>query len=76
MIKYIHPIAFFLSFGLGMLIVYLYAPKPEIIVKFPSPFNSGKIKYRDKHDNCYYIRSEDTACPADKSLIKPQPLLY
>lgn len=76
MIKFLHPISFLLSFGIGMLFVYLNAPKPELVVKFPSPLNAGKIKYKDKHDNCYYIRSENTSCPSDKSLIKPQPLLY
>lgn len=73
--KYIHPLSFFLSFGIGLLIVYMYAPRPEVVVKFPSPFNAGTIKYKDKNDNCYVIKSEGATCPSDKSLIKPQPLL-
>jgi hypothetical protein len=71
----INPFYFFISLGVGLLFVYILAPKPEVVVKFPSPYNAGKINYRDKHDNCYVIEAESVACPLDKKLIKPQPLI-
>lgn len=74
-VELISPFYFFLAFGIGLLIVYMYAPRPEVVVKFPSPYNAGKIKYKDKHDNCYIIKASNVACPVDKSKIKPQPLL-
>jgi len=75
MLSFINPFYFFISFAVGLLFVYIFAPRPEVVVKFPSPFNAGKIKYTDKHDNCYKFESTNVACPMEKSLIKPQPFL-
>jgi hypothetical protein len=65
---------FVVSFSLGMLVVYLSTPPPEVIVKFPSPYNVGNVVYTDKADTCYKYTAKDVACPFDKSLIKPQPI--
>ena len=74
MLKFIRPLYFFLSFGLGLLFVYAFAPKPEIVMKFPSPYNAGSIQYKDRDNKCYVIKATNTHCPVDKSLIKPQPI--
>jgi hypothetical protein len=65
---------FILAFSIGLFVCYLTNPKPEIVVKFPSPQNSGKIIYKDKSDTCYKFKSTQTACPTDTSLIKSQPI--
>jgi hypothetical protein len=69
----LHPLYFLLSFAVGMLYCYLTNPKPEVIVKFPSPFNAGKVVYKDD-DTCYKYKADKVECPIDKSKIKPQPL--
>lgn len=71
----IDPFYFFIAFSLGMLIVYLSTPTPEVILKFPSPYNAGKVIYRDKANSCYKYHADDVACPKDRSLILPQPIL-
>ena len=74
MLKIIHPLYFFISFAVGLFIVYVFNPPPQVVVKFPSPYNSGKIVYKDKNDSCYKYKSENVSCPSDRNLIKPQPL--
>jgi len=66
---------FVVAFSVGMLVVYLSTPPPEVIIKFPSPYNAGKIVYTDKADTCYKYTAEDVSCPFDHSVIKPQPIL-
>lgn len=74
MLKFINPFYFFISFAIGLLLVYVITPPPNIVVKFPSPYNAGKIVYKDKSDTCYKYNAHKQSCPLDKNLIKPQPL--
>jgi len=43
-------------------------------MKFPSPYNAGKITYKDKDDSCYKYKAEKVSCPLDAGLIKAQPI--
>lgn len=70
----IHPFYFFLAFGIGLFFCYITNPKPELVIKFPSPYNAGKILYKDKADSCYKYKADKVECPIDKSLIKEQPI--
>jgi hypothetical protein len=70
----INPLYFFIAFAVGLLFCYTTTPKPEVIIKFPSPYNAGKVVYKDKGDSCYKIDASKVACPVDKALIKPQPI--
>lgn len=74
MLKYINPLFFFLAFAVGLFVVYIFNPPPNVVVKFPSPYNAGKVVYKDKSDSCYTYKADKVQCPLDKSLIKPQPL--
>ena len=67
---------FIASFAFGMLIIYTTTPQPEIIIKYPTPENSGKIIYKDDAGVCYKYRAEEIECPKDKSKIKIQELQY
>lgn len=71
----IDPFYFFASFAIGMLLVYITTPTPDVVLKFPSPYNAGKITYRDKSNSCYKYKADDVSCPKDKSKILPQPIL-
>lgn len=66
---------FFVSFAIGLLFCYILSPAPEVILKFPSPYNAGSIVYRDekKEDSCYVYQAENVACPMDRNRIRPQP---
>ena len=71
----IHPFYFFLALAVGLMYCYVTNPKPELVVKFPSPFNAGKVTYHDKSNACYKYKSDKITCPTDKSLIKDQPIM-
>jgi hypothetical protein len=73
---FIIPKYFFISFALSMIITYFITPAPEIIIKYPTPENAGKVIYKDDGDVCYKYRAEQVECPSDKSIIKSiQPQL-
>ncbi len=61
------------SFIIGLIYVYVATPKLKYIVKYPTPFNVGKIVYKDDGDNCYvYKMQKFSKCPNNN--VKPQPL--
>ena len=61
---------FLISFCVGMFIVYISTPLPEIIIKYPNPMNSGKIIYKDLSDMCYVYDKREETCN-DKSINTP-----
>jgi hypothetical protein len=65
---------FLLAFSFGLLLCYVMTPMPEVVLKFPTPFNAGRVVYRDKADTCYVYRADAVSCPMDKHRIKPQPV--
>jgi hypothetical protein len=66
---------FMLSFAFGLFICYITNPQPEIVLKFPSPTNAGKVTYKDKAGECYAYKAEKTECPHKTKDIKSQPIL-
>ncbi len=66
---------FILSFSIGLFVCYVTAPQPEIILKFPSPTNAGKVIYKDKAEQCYAYKADKVVCPDTKTNVKPQPIL-
>lgn len=70
----IEPIYFIVSFAIGIFLCYISNPKPEVVVKFPSPSSVGSIVYRDKVNNCFVYKADQIDCPLDKSKIRPQPI--
>lgn len=70
----IKPIYFFLSFVIGLLVVYTFTPPPQIVVKFPTPQNAGAVVYKDTEDACYKYNVDAVSCPRDPELIRAQPL--
>ena len=65
-------IIFLVCFSLGMLYVYMITPHRRAIVKYPTPFNAGKIVYKDEQDGtCYRYKAQQTDCPAKGAV--PQP---
>ena len=70
----IQPLYFLVAFGLGLLYCYISKPKPQVVLKFPSPTNVGKVTYKSGDGSCYKFKANKESCPLDKDLIKPQPL--
>jgi len=42
--------------------VYITIPTPEIIIRYPTPHNSGKIIYKDIADLCYVYDKTEVSC--------------
>lgn len=65
---------FFLAFAIGISYVYFVVPKPKVVIKYPNPYNSGKITYQDASENCYKYKAEKVSCPKNTTQITPQPI--
>lgn len=72
--QHIDPYYFILAFSFGVFLSYIFTPKPKIIIKYPTPQNSGKITYMDDGGVCYRYEAIEVDCPTDKSKIKTIPL--
>jgi hypothetical protein len=55
-------LVFIIAFAIGILFVYLSTPKQKIIIKYPNPYNTDKIVYRDYNDMCYKYKAEEIKC--------------
>lgn len=69
----LNPIAFFVSFCIGLFICYIMAPKPTILIKYPNPETASFLTFIDNATNCYKYKIDIVKCPKDKSLIKEIP---
>lgn len=65
-----HPWAFLLSLGIGFLAVYIMAPEPTVIVRYPTPQNAGQEIYEDKAGQCYKYDVKTVECPANAAEIQ------
>jgi hypothetical protein len=70
----IRPLWFFGALAIGLLVCYLFTPAQEVIVKFPSPYNAGRVVYKDKDDGCFVYSADQVPCPADGAGVRPQPI--
>ena len=69
--KYLSLKCFIISFCVGIFMVYITLPLPEIIIRYPTPFNAGKIVYKDNADLCYVYDSKEMSCPKKGILNTP-----
>lgn len=70
----LNPLAFIISFMIGLYICYTSMPPKKIIVKHPTPQNAGKTIYQDENDNCFKYDSEIVDCPSNTEEILNHPL--
>jgi hypothetical protein len=68
--EYIDPFIFLLALCVGLFYTYITADAPQVILRYPTPFNAGKLTYMDKNNTCYKYAIEQASCPLDKTLIK------
>jgi len=69
--KYLSLKCFFISFCIGMFMVYITMPLPEIIIRYPTPHNAGKIIYKDSADMCYVYDAREVNCPKEGIIKTP-----
>ena len=63
-------IAFVLGFIIGMCYIYQKQPPLTEHIVYPTPYNVGKITYKNKNGDCFQYTAEPVDCPEDESLIK------
>ncbi len=66
--QYIHPLAFFIALFFGLMICYITAPQLQVVYKYPTPENAGKIIYKDDSDVCYKYKIKNVKCPKDEDI--------
>ena len=66
------PLAFALSLGFGLMVVYMTAPRPRRVIKFPSPINAGRVVYKDARKGCYVYDKKKVECD-ETALLQPAP---
>ena len=54
---------FSLSLFIGLFFVYICAPKPEVIIKYPNLKNYKDLKYIDENNKCYKYEPKKVKCP-------------
>ena len=65
----LNPYAFFIALCIGLFACYIITPTPNIILKYPTPENSGMLTYIDKASNCYKYKAIEVKCPKNKEEI-------
>ena len=73
-LKYINIPVFIVSMALGIMAVYISAPKTRQIFVYPTHENSGLIQYRDKTNTCFSIEERTVRCPSNTSKISKIPI--
>lgn len=66
--------ALILSFCIGILYVYISSPAPNVVMKFPSPYNAGKVVYTNKLNECYKYKYDKVDCKKEEK-VESQPVL-
>ena len=73
-LNYIDPFWFIMALGVGLLYTYVTAPPPEIIIKYPTPFNQHDTIYTDKAGVCYKYKVKLSSCPQNNDRIRSRKL--
>ena len=60
---FIEPIYFFGALILGLIYALVYRPPNRIVTVHPTPFNAGKIVYKDDANVCYKYDVIEVSCP-------------
>ena len=64
MFQYINFTYFILSFTLGLFLVYVLGEDVKVIKVYPNPDNVQNILYKDKSDECFRMKANETDCPS------------
>ena len=63
------------SFCIGIGYIYIVTPPPTVIRKFPSPYNTKNLVYKDKDNGCYKYKHEKVSCNNTDASVVDQPVL-
>lgn len=66
-----HWIAFMIGLFVGILYVYLQSPPLRTVVSHPTPFNAGKIVYKDDAGTCFVFQAKEVPCKGKDAQAHP-----
>jgi len=72
--KFINIPVFIVSLSIGLFLVYIGSPRPDIIYVYPNPDNLHKMQYKDKGGACFGFSAEKVKCPEREDLIREYPI--
>lgn len=56
---------FIISLFFGMMILYVFHPRPQVILKYTSIDNISKVKFKDNEGNCYNYEKKEISCESN-----------
>jgi hypothetical protein len=74
MFKRLRLIPLFIGFVIGVIAIYFINPQKDVIHKYPTPENAGKVIYKDKNSVCYKYSAAVVDCDKNESRLKDFPL--
>jgi hypothetical protein len=72
--NFFQTMPFLIAFTIGILYVYLFSGRPEVIIKYPTPDNAHNYIFKDDAENCYRFHTEEVQCPSNPLAIKNIPI--
>lgn len=72
MLKNIYAIPLLLGFTIGLIVIYLFPPNIEKVVRYPTP--ASHDIYRDKNGICYNFTANEVNCDSFEDKLRDFPL--
>lgn len=74
LIRYLDPVAFLVALALGIMLVFLLAPKRQIVYRFPSPSTTDTVYEEGESGKCYRFQATKVDCGVfSEDLLRSQP---
>lgn len=74
MFQHIRLVPLLIGLVIGIIGILFVKPTQNVIYKYPTPENAGKIVYKDKNDVCYVYKAQQVDCDKNESKLKDFPL--
>jgi hypothetical protein len=63
-----HLLAFLSAFAIGMLIVYLFTPFPDVVIRYPRPNDFHSLRFMKKNGTCMQYSMKQVSCGTDNTI--------
>lgn len=71
-IKHLQILPFILGLLIGLLVVYIFPPQRESVVKYPTP--AAHDIYKDKNGVCFRYDTQEVNCDQSEDKLRDFPL--
>jgi hypothetical protein len=74
MLKHLRLVPLIGGIVIGIIAVLFVKPQKNVVYKYPTPDNAGKVTYKDKNGICYKYTAKQVDCDKNESRLKDFPL--